>query len=99
VRNKHKSTPSKRRPVVHSKPVLQLAPPHQHSAAVGRNRNRHDVKRRHRPAADSSGAAEPMNPSRLRQGVGAKEARNIEPPMNADDTMLDHLTRPIIGSG
>jgi hypothetical protein len=28
---------------------------------------------------------EPMNLSRFRQGVGAKEARIIQPPMNADE--------------
>jgi hypothetical protein len=42
--------------------------------------------------------AEPMNPSPFRQGAGAKEARNIWPPMNADDTELGRLTGPIIGS-
>jgi len=28
---------------------------------------------------------EPMNLSRFRQGVGAKEARDVLPPMNADE--------------
>ncbi len=39
-----------------------------------------------------------MNLSPFRQGVAAKEVSNILPRMNADETVLDHLTGPIIGS-
>jgi hypothetical protein len=39
-----------------------------------------------------------MNLSTFRHGVGAKEASNFWPRMNADETVLDDLTGPIIGS-